>query len=206
MALDHPNTLVPHPLSKRAHRAWCDLASAAVPAGDRLDIPVDPEMVAEKVGLTLASVGVEGRFGVKLALHAFEWLALLRYGRPFTRLDPERQGRFLYSWTESRLLILRLAARLLLTIIKPVHLSQRAVKVRLGLPVDQFANVAPEKIVKVGNAALEGATIMLVSRKMRRKAEEMARLIEHLELETTSDFFDIFVEGCMFNPMRLEIA
>ncbi len=106
-------------------------------------------MVAEKVGLTLASVGVEGRFGVKLALHAFEWLALLRHGRPFTRLDPERQGRFLHSWTESRLLILRLAARLLLTIIKPVHLSQRAVKVRLGLPVDQFANVAPENPVRL---------------------------------------------------------
>ena len=80
------------------------------------------------------------------------------------------------------------------------------INVENAVNIGFIANVAPEKIVKVGNASLEGATIMLVSRKMRRKAEEMAQVIEHLELETTSDFFDIFVEGCMFNPMRLEIA
>ena len=64
-----------------------------------------------------------------------------------------------------------------------------------------LANVPPERIVKVGNAALEGATIMLVSREMRRRGERMARGVEHVELETTADFFDIFVEGCMFKPM-----
>jgi hypothetical protein len=31
--------------------------------------------------------------------------------------------------------------------------------------------------------------------------ESMVRQIEHVELETTPDFFDIFVDGCMFNPM-----
>ena len=64
------------------------------------------------------------------------------------------------------------------------------------------ANVPTDKVVKVGNAALEGATIMLVSGPMRSVAEGMARQIEHVELETTPDFFDIFVEGCMFDPMR----
>ena len=64
-----------------------------------------------------------------------------------------------------------------------------------------IANVPDDRIVKVGNAALEGATIMLLSREMRRTIESMARRIEHVELETTSDFFDIFVEGCMFKPM-----
>ena len=63
--------------------------------------------------------------------------------------------------------------------------------------------MAPERVVKAGNASLEGATLMLVSREMRRTAEEMSRRIEHVELETTPDFFDIFVEGCMFNPMAL---
>ena len=67
-----------------------------------------------------------------------------------------------------------------------------------------IANISPERIVKVGNAALEGATIMLLSDEMRRRIEEMARQIEHVELETTPDFFDIFVEGCMFNPMKRE--
>jgi hypothetical protein len=31
--------------------------------------------------------------------------------------------------------------------------------------------------------------------------ENLVREIEHVELETTPDFFEIFVEGCMFNPM-----
>jgi hypothetical protein len=32
----------------------------------------------------------------------------------------------------------------------------------------------------------------------------LARQIEHIELETMPDFFDIFVDGCMFNPMTTE--
>ena len=72
-----------------------------------------------------------------------------------------------------------------------------------ALSVGFIANVPPERIVKVGNAALEGATIMLVSRAMRGRIEELAATVEHVELETTPDFFDIFVEGCMFKPMEL---
>ena len=63
------------------------------------------------------------------------------------------------------------------------------------------ANMPPERIVKVGNASLEGATIMLLSGPLRSRMERMAREVEHIELETTPDFFEIFVEGCMFNPM-----
>ena len=44
---------------------------------------------------------------------------------------------------------------------------------------------------------------MLVSREMRSRIEELAAKVEHVELETTPDFFDIFVEGCMFKPMEL---
>ena len=56
-------------------------------------------------------------------------------------------------------------------------------------------------MVKVGNAALQGATMMLLSHRKRESAEKLIRRIEHVELETTPDFFDIFVEGCMFKPM-----
>ena len=80
------------------------------------------------------------------------------------------------------------------------------VNVSNAISVGFIANVGPEKIVKVGNAALEGATIMLLSRKMRQTAEDLVRRIEHVELETTSDFFDIFVDGCMFNPMSPAFA
>ena len=74
------------------------------------------------------------------------------------------------------------------------------VNVSNAVNIGFIANMSPEKIVKVGNASLEGATIMLVSAELRRKMEEMAQGIEHIELETTPDFFEIFVEGCMFNP------
>ena len=75
-----------------------------------------------------------------------------------------------------------------------------------AIDIGFIANLPPEKIVKVGNAALEGATIMLLSAPMRQTVDEMARRIEHVELETTPDFFDIFVEGCMFKPMQLPVA
>ena len=66
-----------------------------------------------------------------------------------------------------------------------------------------IANLPPDRIAKVGNAALEGATIMLLSGPKRRGIERLALTVEHVELETTPDFFDIFVEGCMFKPMTL---
>ena len=69
-----------------------------------------------------------------------------------------------------------------------------------------IANLPLHKIAKVGNASLEGATMMLLSMDMRRTAVDMARRIEHVELETTPDFFDIFVEGCMFKPMPRTLA
>ncbi|MBM3934071.1 MAG: DUF4445 domain-containing protein [SAR202 cluster bacterium] len=66
-----------------------------------------------------------------------------------------------------------------------------------------IANFPPENIQKVGNASLEGATIMLLSGPMREKAEQIVRKVEHVELETTADFFEIFVDGCMFEPMKM---
>ena len=75
------------------------------------------------------------------------------------------------------------------------------VNVDNAVSIGFIANFPPEKVVKVGNAALEGATIMLLSGKMREVVSDMVGRIEHVELETTPDFFDIFVEGCMFQPM-----
>ncbi len=76
------------------------------------------------------------------------------------------------------------------------------VNVANAVDIGFIANLPLEKISKVGNAALEGATLMLTSGEMRRRAEEVVGNIEHVELETTPDFFDIFVEGCMFKPME----
>ena len=64
--------------------------------------------------------------------------------------------------------------------------------------------VPEDRIEKIGNAALVGARDALLSLERRRGAERYPREIEHLELETTPDFFEVFVEACQFKPMVFE--
>ena len=54
--------------------------------------------------------------------------------------------------------------------------------------------------MQVGNAALEGATIALVSQARRQELETLVRRVEHCRLETHPGFFDFFVDGCQFRP------
>jgi uncharacterized 2Fe-2S/4Fe-4S cluster protein (DUF4445 family) len=75
------------------------------------------------------------------------------------------------------------------------HLKKSASK-RIGL----IPNIADEKIVQVGNAALEGATIALVSRTRRLELEALIKKVQHCRLETHPSFFDFFVDGCQFRP------
>ena len=70
-----------------------------------------------------------------------------------------------------------------------------------SIEIGFLAPAAPERVEKVGNAALEGARQALLSLPRRRRLEELVRGIEHIELETTPDFFEIFVEACQFKPM-----
>ena len=77
------------------------------------------------------------------------------------------------------------------------HLKREASK-RIGL----IPNLADAKIVQVGNAALEGATIALVSRSKREEIEALVKRIEHCRLETHPGFFDFFVDGCQFRPVE----
>ena len=58
------------------------------------------------------------------------------------------------------------------------------------------------RIVQVGNAAIEGASIALLSGSRRAELERMVRMVEHCRLETHPDFFDFFVEGCQFKPLE----
>ena len=61
------------------------------------------------------------------------------------------------------------------------------------------------EVIKIGNGSLEGATLMLLSRKLRNSIEKLVKTIEHVELETTKDFFNFFVEGCQFKPIQNEL-
>ncbi|MFT7693194.1 MAG: uncharacterized 2Fe-2S/4Fe-4S cluster protein (DUF4445 family), partial [Candidatus Latescibacterota bacterium] len=75
------------------------------------------------------------------------------------------------------------------------------VDVQAAIDIGFLAPVPIERIEKVGNAALEGARDILLSINKRQQYEAMVAQIEHIELETTPDFFDLFVDGCQFKPM-----
>ena len=75
------------------------------------------------------------------------------------------------------------------------------VNLRDAIEIGFLAPVPEENVVKIGNAAVAGATAVLLSEKKRSDVEAFVNNIEHIELETTPDFFDIFVEGCQFKPM-----
>jgi uncharacterized 2Fe-2S/4Fe-4S cluster protein (DUF4445 family) len=58
-------------------------------------------------------------------------------------------------------------------------------------------------MVQIGNAAIEGATIALLSRARRQELELLVRRVEHCRLETHPQFFDFFVDGCQFRPIEV---
>jgi uncharacterized 2Fe-2S/4Fe-4S cluster protein (DUF4445 family) len=76
------------------------------------------------------------------------------------------------------------------------HLSVESSK-RIGL----IPNIDDSKIRQVGNAAIEGACMALLSKTKRAELENLVKRVVHCRLETDPDFFDYFVEGCQFKPL-----
>jgi len=79
------------------------------------------------------------------------------------------------------------------------HIDVAAAR-RIGLVPD----LPNERIVKVGNAALLGASMALLSRSRRAELEALVRRVEHVRLETHPHFFEFFVEGCQLEPFGAE--
>ncbi len=77
------------------------------------------------------------------------------------------------------------------------HLNVASAK-RIGL----IPNIDSAKIVQVGNAAIEGACMALLSRSKRGELEAMVKKVVHCRLEAHPHFFDYFVEGCQFTPVE----
>jgi uncharacterized 2Fe-2S/4Fe-4S cluster protein (DUF4445 family) len=77
------------------------------------------------------------------------------------------------------------------------HINVEASK-RIGL----VPSLAPEKFVRAGNLAIEGATIALLSKSKRQELEELVKKVQHCRLETHPNFFDFFVEGCQFKAVE----
>lgn len=153
-------------------------------------------------------------------------LAELRRTGMMDELGKFDDGSGEYEFSESNNLTLSRADISALAQAKAANYCGQAIVLReYGLPIDEFeklylaggfanyvdasnaidigfiANMPLDRVEKIGNAALEGATIMLLSTPKREEIEKLAATIEHVELETAPDFFDFFVEGCLFKPM-----
>jgi len=77
------------------------------------------------------------------------------------------------------------------------HIDLDACK-RIGL----LPNIPNEKFKKIGNATIEGLTVALLSKKKRKQLEEFVKNIEQINLESDPDFFDHFVDGCLFQEIK----
>jgi uncharacterized 2Fe-2S/4Fe-4S cluster protein (DUF4445 family) len=77
------------------------------------------------------------------------------------------------------------------------HLKIDAAR-RIGL----IPNLPDSKIVQVGNAAIEGACLALLSKSKREELEALVKRVEHCRLETHPKFFDFFVDGCQFKLLE----
>ena len=71
-----------------------------------------------------------------LFIRAIEWLPLLHYGRPFSRLDRHRRQRFLDSLQDSRLLLIRRGFWGLRTLILMGYYTQPQVIAAIGYQAD----------------------------------------------------------------------
>ena len=72
------------------------------------------------------------------------------------------------------------------------------INIQNAINIGFIPNIDPDRITKIGNASLQGATIMLTNATKRATIEHLATTITHIELETNPNFFDHFVEGCQF--------
>jgi uncharacterized 2Fe-2S/4Fe-4S cluster protein (DUF4445 family) len=69
---------------------------------------------------------------------------------------------------------------------------------RIGL----LLPVPDERIIRIGNASVEGAKGALLSNRCLRRIETLVRRVEHVELEQEPDFFDLFAGMTLLDPLR----
>ena len=79
----------------------------------------------------------------------------------------------------------------------------RHIDIEAAKCIGLIPNMDSQKLRQIGNAAIEGATLALLSRAAREDAEKLVSGIRHVELETHPLFFDYFVDGCQYKPVDL---
>jgi len=73
--------------------------------------------------------------------------------------------------------------------------------IRNAIAIGFLPAVPPERVVRHGNASVRGAKALLLSRMARARLADRVAQIEHVELEAEPDFFELFVDGCRFEPL-----
>ena len=74
----------------------------------------------------------------------------------------------------------------------------RHLNIQAARDIGLIPDIDDARIVQIGNAAIEGACIALLSRSRRAGLERLIRGVTHCRLETHPGFFDAFVDGCQF--------
>lgn len=73
------------------------------------------------------------------------------------------------------------------------------IRTQSALRIGLLPAVEPERIHFIGNAASSGARMILVSRDCRKRAGELARRIEYIEIAHQPDFQDVFADSLLFS-------
>lgn len=68
---------------------------------------------------------------------------------------------------------------------------------RIGL----LLPIPDDRIVRIGNAAIEGAKAALINEACLHRIEALVGSVTHVELEKEPDFFELFVEMTQFKPI-----
>ena len=71
-----------------------------------------------------------------------------------------------------------------------------------AMRIGMFPECDLNSVIAVGNAAGEGAMIALLNKEKRRKAEEIARKVEYLELTLEEGFQEEFIEAIPFPNLK----
>jgi uncharacterized 2Fe-2S/4Fe-4S cluster protein (DUF4445 family) len=78
-----------------------------------------------------------------------------------------------------------------------------AIDAASAVDIGLLVPVPPERVVRVGNASISGARALLLARRRRAELEALVTRIEHVELESEPDFFDLFTDGCLYEPIAV---
>jgi len=78
-----------------------------------------------------------------------------------------------------------------------------AIDVGSAIDIGLLVPVPEDRVERVGNASITGARTLLLRRDRRAGLERLVAGIRHVELESEPDFFDMFTDGCLFEPIAV---